>query len=88
MTIDCEAPNELLYEFDGNIKLKSGEVMPLSVDSFLLKGSSLQRTEWVYGVAVYTGHESKLMKNSSSARSKKSDVEKKTDRYILITAGI
>jgi phospholipid-transporting ATPase len=58
------------------------------VDSFLLKGSSLQRTEWIYGVAVYTGHESKLMKNSSSSKNKKSDVEKKTDMYILLTAGI
>ena len=53
-------------------------------DNLLLKGSSLRNTEYVYGVAVYTGHETKIMKNSIKARYKKSDIQKKMDKYILV----
>jgi phospholipid-transporting ATPase len=38
----------------------------------MLRGSSLKNTEWVYGVAVYTGHETKIMKNSARPKAKKS----------------
>jgi phospholipid-transporting ATPase len=43
---------------------------------FLLRGSALKNTEWVYGIAVYTGHETKIMKNNTGSPNKKSDVEK------------
>jgi magnesium-transporting ATPase (P-type) len=65
--IDCEAPNEFLYKFDGNLKLRDNSLIPLSVDMFCLRGSSLRNTEWVYGVAVFTGHDTKIMKNSTNA---------------------
>jgi magnesium-transporting ATPase (P-type) len=50
-----------------------------------LKGSSLKNTEYIYGAAIYTGHETKIMKNSVGSRMKKSDVQKKMEKYILIT---
>jgi magnesium-transporting ATPase (P-type) len=52
---------------------------------FLLRGSSLRNTEWVYGVAVFTGHETKVMRNSTNSKAKKSKIELVTDKYILIT---
>lgn len=51
----------------------------------MLRGSSLKNTEWVYGVAVFTGHETKIMKNSVRAKAKKSTIDKSTNRYILVT---
>jgi magnesium-transporting ATPase (P-type) len=83
--IECEKPNEFLYKFEGNLTLSDREVVPLSVDMMLLRGSSLRNTEYVYGVAVFTGHESKVMRNSSNSITKKSKIEKATDRYILVT---
>jgi phospholipid-transporting ATPase len=38
----------------------------------LLRGSSLRNTDWVIGIAIYTGHETKIMRNSSNARFKMS----------------
>jgi magnesium-transporting ATPase (P-type) len=75
MRIDCQGPNEFLYEFDGNLHMPD-KTVPLNVDMLLLRGSSLKNTEWVYGVAVYTGHETKIMKNNTGSKNKKSDVEK------------
>jgi len=36
---------------------------PLDIDNLLLRGSSIQVNEFVYGLVVYTGHETKIMKN-------------------------
>lgn len=85
--IECEQPNEYLYKFDGNFSLpclNNGEPIPISPDSVLLRGSSLQETDYIYGVALFTGHDTKIMQNSTGARIKKSDVERKTDKYIVM----
>ena len=85
--IECEAPNEFLYTFNGNFtvpSLNGGKPMPIDAESILLRGSSLTEADFIYGVAVYTGHETKIMKNSTGARAKKSDVERKTDKYIIL----
>jgi phospholipid-transporting ATPase len=50
----------------------------------LLKGSILRNTDWCYGIAVYTGHQTKVMKNSLKARVKKSKIELQTNTYIIL----
>ena len=50
----------------------------------LLRGSSLRNTEYIYGVVVFTGHESKIMKNSAKSQVKFSKLESATSKYILV----
>ena len=38
-------------------------VAPVGVDQILLRGSNLRNTEYIYGLVVFTGHETKVMKN-------------------------
>ena len=40
---------------------------------------SLRNTEYVYGISVFTGHDTKVMKNSASAVYKFSSLEKLTN---------
>lgn len=54
----------------------------------LLRGSSLRNTEWVYGIVVYTGHETKIMKNSVKSKAKLSKLERSTNMYILLMVAI
>lgn len=82
-TIMCEMPNPSLYNFEGALRMKD-EVIPLSADQLLLRGSSLKNTEFVYGVVVYTGGESKIQMNSSRARAKRSKMESMTHKQIAI----
>jgi hypothetical protein len=49
----------------------------------LLRGSSLRNTEWVYGVAIYAGHDSKVMMNSTESIAKLSKIEKAMNVYII-----
>lgn len=53
-------------------------------DQLLLRGALLRNTNWVFGVVIYTGHETKLMKNSTSAPLKRSTVDKMTNTQILM----
>ena len=83
--IDCEGPNEHLYKFEGNLKLTDGAVIPIDPDSILLRGSCLRNTDWVIGVCIYSGHETKIMKNGTNAVAKTSKIAKATNNYIVIT---
>ena len=83
--INCEGPNEHLYKFEGNLTLPDGAVIPIDPDQILLRGSCLRNTEWVVGVCVYSGHETKIMKNGTNARAKTSKVARQTNTYIVIT---
>jgi magnesium-transporting ATPase (P-type) len=49
-------------------------VIPLDYNSLLLRGSSLRNTEYIYGVVIYAGHNTKIMMNSLNARTKQSRV--------------
>lgn len=83
--INCEGPNEYLYKFDGNLTLPDGAVIPIDPDQILLRGSCLRNTDWVMGICVYSGHETKIMKNGSNAKSKTSKITKQTNSYIIVT---
>lgn len=39
----------------------------LGPDQLLLRGAMLRNTSWVFGIVIYTGHDTKLMRNSTSA---------------------
>ncbi|XP_060084293.1 phospholipid-transporting ATPase IA-like [Ylistrum balloti] len=96
--VECELPNKHLYDFVGNIR-PSGRfivslmlsivlflysAIPLGPDQLLLRGAMLRNTKWIFGIVIYTGPESKLMLNSSTAPLKRSNVEKVTNTQILI----
>ncbi|ESP01821.1 hypothetical protein LOTGIDRAFT_225116 [Lottia gigantea] len=82
--VECELPNRHLYEFVGNIRPSGQSAYPVGVDQLLLRGSILKNTNWIFGVVVYSGHQTKLMLNSTSAPLKRSNVEKLTNTQILI----
>jgi phospholipid-transporting ATPase len=39
--------------------------IPLDNKQFLLRGSVLRNSKWIYGVVIYSGHETKIMLNKS-----------------------
>uniref|UniRef100_A0A8C7SX30 Phospholipid-transporting ATPase n=1 Tax=Oncorhynchus mykiss TaxID=8022 RepID=A0A8C7SX30_ONCMY len=61
--------------------------MPLGPDQILLRGAQLRNTQWVHGVVVYTGHDTKLMQNSTRPPLKLSNVERITNFQILLLFG-
>ncbi|KAI9345739.1 hypothetical protein BD770DRAFT_370616 [Pilaira anomala] len=86
-TIACEQPNNRLYNYDGTLTLDLADGkqkdFPLDPSKLLLRGAQLRNTSWIYAVVVFTGHETKLMLNSSKKPTKASNVTKITNRNIL-----
>ncbi|XP_073778317.1 phospholipid-transporting ATPase IA isoform X7 [Danio rerio] len=85
--MECESPNRHLYEFVGNIRLDGHGTVPLGPDQILLRGAQLRNTQWVHGIVVYTGHDTKLMQNSTRPPLKLSNVERITNFQILVLFG-
>lgn len=82
--LNSEGPNQYLSKYKGTLFFKDKKV-PLSSENFLLRGCILRNTDWIMGVVVYTGHQTKIMMNSIKARPKKSTLENLTGQSVIIT---
>ncbi|RZB45876.1 putative phospholipid-transporting ATPase 8 isoform B [Glycine soja] len=81
--VKCEDPNENLYSFIGTLQY-DGKEYPLSLQQILLRDSKLKNTDYIYGVVIFTGHDTKVMQNSTDPPSKRSKIERKMDKIIYI----
>ncbi|XP_077244107.1 putative phospholipid-transporting ATPase 8 isoform X2 [Tasmannia lanceolata] len=85
--IKCEDPNEHLYSFIGS--LNYDEIHhPLSPQQILLRDSKLRNTDYIYGVVIFTGHDTKVMQNATDPPSKRSNIERKMDKIIYVLFSI
>ncbi|XP_010683474.1 phospholipid-transporting ATPase 1 isoform X2 [Beta vulgaris subsp. vulgaris] len=80
--VRCEQPNRNIYEFTANMDFQ-GHKFPLSQSNIILRGCQLKNTEWVIGVVVYTGQETKAMLNSAASPAKRSKLESHMNRETL-----
>jgi phospholipid-transporting ATPase len=68
-SLRSEQPNNSLYTYEGTLDLLGpGGVpkqVPLGPDQLLLRGAQIRNTPWLYGLVVFTGHETKLMRNAT-----------------------
>ncbi|XP_019776560.1 phospholipid-transporting ATPase IH isoform X4 [Tursiops truncatus] len=87
-TIECERPQPDLYKFVGRINVYSDlndpVVRPLGSENLLLRGAALKNTEKIFGVAVYTGMETKMALNYQSKSQKRSAVEKSMNVFLIV----
>lgn len=80
--IKCEEANSIIYQFNGVVSFNELAI-PVSNEQFLLRGSSLKNTDWIVGVVIYTGHQTKIMLNSASSRKKTSKLEGQMNNQII-----
>uniref|UniRef100_UPI00358ECF14 phospholipid-transporting ATPase IF isoform X2 n=1 Tax=Myxine glutinosa TaxID=7769 RepID=UPI00358ECF14 len=98
--MECILPEPDLYRFSGSMVVirdsslgEGGPVdrsaaQPLEQDSLLLRGASLKNTKFIYGLAVYTGMETKMTLNYKSKTLKRSVVEKSMNKFLLVYLGL
>lgn len=89
--IKSEQPNSSLYTYEATITMQTGggeKELPLNPEQLLLRGATLRNTPWIHGVVVFTGHETKLMRNATAAPIKRTKVEKKLNLLVLLLVGI
>ncbi|KAK9457038.1 hypothetical protein V1511DRAFT_496032 [Dipodascopsis uninucleata] len=89
--IQSEQPNSSLYTYEATITMNSSgaeKEYPLNPDQLLLRGAVLRNTPWVHGVVVFTGHETKLMRNATAAPIKRTAVEHMVNLQIIFLFSI
>ena len=92
--IESEPPHGNLYQYSGVVRWtqkdaknlqEPGKEMaePLSINNLLLRGCALRNTEWVLGVVIFTGQETKIMLNSGITPSKRSRITRDLNWNVL-----
>ena len=76
-----EHPNKLVDSFVGILDLSSEQSSsqskePLQANNVLLRGCVLRNTEWIIGMVVNTGHETKIMMSAVETKGKTSSLER------------
>ncbi|KAL3501616.1 hypothetical protein ACH5RR_036065 [Cinchona calisaya] len=85
--VKCEDPNANLYTFVGSMDFEEQQ-HPLSPQQLLLRDSKLRNTDYIYGAVIFTGHDTKVIQNSTAPPSKRSKIEKKMDKIIYFLFGV
>ncbi|KAL4786019.1 hypothetical protein BJX76DRAFT_322843 [Aspergillus varians] len=85
--VESEPPHPNLYAYNGAVRWDQRDsdypdaprkemVEPITINNLLLRGCSLRNTEWVLGIVVFTGIETKIMLNSGETPSKRPQLAK------------
>ncbi|KAF0976515.1 hypothetical protein FDP41_004414 [Naegleria fowleri] len=88
MTLECEKPNNRLYKFEGTLIMSNGKKLSLDPEQVCLRGSSLRNTDFIIGIAVFTGHDTKLMMNTKETPHKTSRIERMTNKLVLLVLAL
>jgi phospholipid-transporting ATPase len=86
-----EQPNSSLYTYEATLTVAAGggeKELPLQPDQLLLRGATLRNTPWIHGIVVFTGHETKLMRNATATPIKRTAVERQLNILVLMLVGI
>ena len=74
-------PNEDLYDFNGELALDKN--YGIGSKQLLLRESQLKNTDYIIGLVVYTGKDTKIMQNANEPRYKISQIENNMNRLII-----
>lgn len=88
--IKSEQPNSSLYTYEATLTMQAGggeKELSLNPEQLLLRGATLRNTPWIHGVVVFTGHETKLMRNATATPIKRTKVEKQLNWLVLVLVG-
>ncbi|RHY20433.1 hypothetical protein DYB32_010121, partial [Aphanomyces invadans] len=76
--VECEVPNKVISRFNGSffVDLLDGSVAndPISIKNILLRGCQLRNTEWMYGLVINTGPDTKIMQSFAAPETKWSSI--------------
>ncbi|KAJ6602623.1 phospholipid-translocating ATPase [Mycena vulgaris] len=82
-SIKADRPDTNMYKVNAAV-IMGKETFPVDLSMTLLRGTVLRNTQWVIGVVMYTGLDTKIVMNSGEAPSKRSRVERQMNPQVLI----
>lgn len=88
--IKSEAPDVNMFKYNAAVVMQDGQTgkdgkalqAPVNLNTVLLRGCVLRNTEWVIGIVVFTGIDSKIVMNSGGTPSKRGRVERQMNPMV------
>ncbi|NWW49338.1 AT8B3 ATPase, partial [Pedionomus torquatus] len=81
--VTCEEPNSRMHSFTGTLEWR-GQTYSLDSERLLLRGCKLRNTDVCYGLVIYTGFDSKIMRNCGKIKRKKTKLDRMMDWLVII----
>lgn len=85
--VECAPPDASVYKFDARLFMTpDGDKEPISIsgNQFLQQTISIRNTEFIYGIAVYTGNQTKFSKNKDRPPLKWTQADMLTNNLAVI----
>ncbi|KAF8844450.1 phospholipid-translocating P-type ATPase [Paxillus ammoniavirescens] len=86
-TVECDRPDTNMYRFNAAVS-RNAQRSPVDLQMVLLRGTVLRNTQWVIGVVLFTGIDTKIVLNSGGTPSKRSRVERQINPQVLINLAL
>lgn len=92
--VESEPPHANLYSYSGVIRWEQEDTRnpdapptekaePIGINNLLLRGCSVRNTEWILGIVMFTGEETKIMLNSGLTPSKRAKISKSLNWNVI-----
>ncbi|XP_063259194.1 phospholipid-transporting ATPase IK isoform X1 [Prinia subflava] len=81
--VTCEEPNSRMHTFTGTLRWR-GRAHALDSERILLRGCRVRNTALCYGLVLYAGFDSKIMRNCGKIKRKKTKLDHLMDRLVIV----
>jgi len=95
LRLDLDAPDVNMYRLNGAVLTLDSPghdgqpaIHPITLETTLLRGCVLKNTAWVTGIVLFTGGDTKIIRNSGATPSKRSKVERQMNPQVLLNLSL
>ncbi|XP_036138171.1 phospholipid-transporting ATPase IK-like [Molossus molossus] len=79
----CEEPNSRMHHFTGRLELE-GKEYALDSGNILLRGCKIRNTDTCYGMVIYAGFDTKIMRNCGKVQLKRTKIDYLMNRLVIL----
>ncbi|XP_023620450.1 phospholipid-transporting ATPase IK, partial [Myotis lucifugus] len=82
-TVVCEEPNSQMHHFLGCLQWE-GKKYSLDSGNILLRGCKIRNTDTCYGLVIYAGLDTKIMRNCGKIHLKRTKIDRLMNRLVIL----
>uniref|UniRef100_A0A2K5K7K6 Phospholipid-transporting ATPase n=1 Tax=Colobus angolensis palliatus TaxID=336983 RepID=A0A2K5K7K6_COLAP len=82
-TVTCEAPNSRMHHFVGCLEWNNKKYS-LDIGNLLLRGCRIRNTDTCYGMVIYAGFDTKIMKNCGKIHLKRTKLDLLMNKLVVV----